>query len=362
MSPKWGWVAVGVLGAAAVMAILLAGRDPFPAARSGPRWRRRLLGAGLAALSVLGFILLKQVQEKLAPPPAPEPAPEPPPEPPPWDPVADRMKDAIRALETALAAWPDDADIARELLGRVDDELDTVPREPPEDWFSPDSHWLNMDAVMHVTASPTPGEVERSRLCRRLEELQHQAADRLYGMTSDITDTFEWLTIARAWRGAAAWDHAIFHGGSVWERRCADWNLSLASEAIGKLDRKGLLLKAEADLLWGEAGRLGESIYENSPDDMLIMCYVRVYVDPAKASTERLRQRVGLLRELSADRKITAAVLGKVAASIRNDIEESAGRGMRRLLLGGNEPAPLSEEEDELRREVARLLQNLEPS
>jgi hypothetical protein len=48
-------VAFGIVGLLAVLGLLLARVDLARAARSGPAWRRRLVGAGLALLSVLGL-------------------------------------------------------------------------------------------------------------------------------------------------------------------------------------------------------------------------------------------------------------------------------------------------------------------
>ena len=47
-------VVLGIIGAGVVAAIVLAGADPRRAARRGPRWRRRLIGAGLSVLAALG--------------------------------------------------------------------------------------------------------------------------------------------------------------------------------------------------------------------------------------------------------------------------------------------------------------------
>lgn len=363
MLPKWGWIALGVLGAAAVIAVLLAGRDPGPAARSGPRWRRRLLGAGLAALSVLGFVALRQVQARLAPPPAPKPEPEPPPKPAEPDPLADRMRDAIRALEAALAAWPDDADAVRALLARTDMAIGPVRDEPPADWVPSDPFffdmWIGARNTMRVTASPTPEEIERMDLCRQAQELQRLAADRLYHMTGEIADTFEWQTITWAWQGAEPWSrNGAFsgHGGSIPERRCAEWKLGLASEAIDELERRGLLAQPEARLLAAEASRLTQCIHKSHPDG--VTCYIPGPVNEAQFSTDRLRQRLALLRGLDADRKVTRAVLGKVAESIRQEVETSAGQGSWGCVSGYVRTKPPSEEE-KLRAEVTRLLEGL---
>ncbi len=55
MSQRALGLAAALLGAALVAAIVLLGYDVYRAAQSGPRWRRRLLGAGLALLAALGL-------------------------------------------------------------------------------------------------------------------------------------------------------------------------------------------------------------------------------------------------------------------------------------------------------------------
>jgi len=47
---------LGLLGLFAVLALLLVGADVWLASRSGPRWKRRLVGAGLALMAFLGFL------------------------------------------------------------------------------------------------------------------------------------------------------------------------------------------------------------------------------------------------------------------------------------------------------------------
>jgi hypothetical protein len=46
---------IALLGALAVAAIVLLGYDVYRSARAGPRWKRRLLGAGLALLTAIGL-------------------------------------------------------------------------------------------------------------------------------------------------------------------------------------------------------------------------------------------------------------------------------------------------------------------
>ena len=48
------WIALGVLGAAVLGAMILVGADAHRAARTGPRWKRKLFGAGLILLAALG--------------------------------------------------------------------------------------------------------------------------------------------------------------------------------------------------------------------------------------------------------------------------------------------------------------------
>jgi hypothetical protein len=47
---------VAVMGALALLGIFIVGLDAYSAARSGPGWKRRLLGAGLALLAALGVV------------------------------------------------------------------------------------------------------------------------------------------------------------------------------------------------------------------------------------------------------------------------------------------------------------------
>jgi len=46
---------IAIVGLALVAAIALVGFDVYRAAKTGPRWKRRLVGAGLALLAALGL-------------------------------------------------------------------------------------------------------------------------------------------------------------------------------------------------------------------------------------------------------------------------------------------------------------------
>ena len=50
-----GWAVLGLLGAVVLGAMILAGVDAARAARTGPRWKRKLFGAGLILLASLGI-------------------------------------------------------------------------------------------------------------------------------------------------------------------------------------------------------------------------------------------------------------------------------------------------------------------
>lgn len=55
MAQRAGWLAVALVGVLLIAGLALLGRDIHRLARTGPRWQRRLLGAGLVLLGALGF-------------------------------------------------------------------------------------------------------------------------------------------------------------------------------------------------------------------------------------------------------------------------------------------------------------------
>jgi len=54
MAQRAGWFAIALLGVLLIAGLALLGRDIHRLARAGPKWRRRLVGAGLALLSIFG--------------------------------------------------------------------------------------------------------------------------------------------------------------------------------------------------------------------------------------------------------------------------------------------------------------------
>jgi len=50
----FAWVALGLLGVIVLGALIVMGADTDRAARTGPRWKRRLITAGLVLLAALG--------------------------------------------------------------------------------------------------------------------------------------------------------------------------------------------------------------------------------------------------------------------------------------------------------------------
>jgi hypothetical protein len=55
MAQRAGWFLIALLGVLLIAGLALLGRDTYRLARAGPKWRRRLVAAGLALLSVLGL-------------------------------------------------------------------------------------------------------------------------------------------------------------------------------------------------------------------------------------------------------------------------------------------------------------------
>jgi hypothetical protein len=53
------FVLLGVAGSLIVVGLLIVGFDVVRASRTGPRWKRRLIGAGLVLLGVAGFVALR---------------------------------------------------------------------------------------------------------------------------------------------------------------------------------------------------------------------------------------------------------------------------------------------------------------
>jgi hypothetical protein len=346
MIEKCAWMLVAVLGTAAVLLICLFGLDPFCDWKNLSRWERRLLGAGLAALAALGWLpLLAGGQDA----PLSSTA---------RDPEATRALAAIAALEKLLTAWPEDPETVRAELEQAEEVLDVLPLAPPAGWLPADLLLFEERNRIKVTVPPSPDFTESLRLRSRLEQLAAEARARLRAETGELADTADWQAVERGWRRAAPWnalDGLALHGGTTPERHRTDYEMCLATAAVRRLERAGRLLPAEAGLLLVEADRLRENIYAGPPDDVDITCYRPMTVAPARLSTERLGERLHLLRRLAEGRRVAGPVVEKVLGVIREDLA---------VLSAEERLRDLSEEErdelPQLREEVAWVLEEID--
>jgi hypothetical protein len=341
-------ILVAVLGTAAVLLVCLIGLDPFSRLKGSPRWERRLLVAGLAALAALGWLpFLAGYQDETIHSAV-------------RDPEKDRAVAAIAGMEKLLAAWPERPEAVRDRLQQAEQALEILPLVPPPGWVSHDSLLWEHSGGMRVTTARDPALTEKLRLRSRLERLAAEAYRRLSAETGELTDSADWQAVERAWRRTAPWsstDILMVPGGTTSERRRAEYQLDLAAAAASRLEGAAQMLPAEAGLLLAEADRLRKNIYASPPDDVNIMCYRPAWVPAAKVSTERLGARLHLLAELAESGRVAEPVMEKVLDVVREDLAVlSAEQNLRDL------PEEERDELPQLREEIARALEAIDAS
>jgi hypothetical protein len=122
----------------------------------------------------------------------------------------------------------------------------------------------------------------------------------------------------------AAWDFCMPLAASgkstEAQRQEVDAKLNAAGEAVERLVKAGLLAAAEAGLLTSEIAKIKADVYRNPPTDCTVRCYRVAYIPPAQRSFERLSQRLPLVEALVKAGKVNPAAVGKVLASIEDDL------------------------------------------
>ena len=317
-------VAVGLAGLAAVGLWAFCGRDARAAARTGPRWKRVLLAAGLAMLAAFGWA------------PSPSEAREP-------APAADTgdASDTVMALFRMQAQM---AELARLTAARdVNGPAITAAADTIE----------SLAAVLRKPGGMgglTPkGQAEAARLLALAEQRVPAARALVPAGTTDLARSAQWQVVADAWRTAGPL--AASGKSSTAQRKEADAKLKSASEALAALTQAGLLTAAEAGLLAVDAARLRTEIYRNPPTDMQVKCYDMAFMPPARTSLKRLQQQVLLLKTIAAAKKLAPAALDKVVVAIERDLAILADPKQTTHLTVAQKPRA-----EDLRKQVAPLV------
>jgi hypothetical protein len=307
---------LAVIGLAVVGVLIVMGVDLVRASRVGPRWKRRLLGAGLGLFSALGLVSILPAAAASAPP-APAVS-------------LDRdMKDfGIRLDELELLLKNETA--SREAVGqaisRVEKGLDVLAAKQAKEEGDEES---------------ISGPLEYLRA--KGNRLIAQARERLDAKAAALTDTEEWKHLAVTWKDAeavATFQRGLYPFDAVGKQRLADALVQASLEA-GQLARRKLLTAEEADWLKLDLKAMADATEGVRTKDLAgATCYMIGPLGLYWDERERLETRMPLLEKLEKSDIVRPEVLARVMAMVERDISGLSERSAEGVYPAGDEEDP----------------------
>jgi predicted DNA-binding protein (UPF0251 family) len=302
-------IVLAVFGLCAVAALVVAGADAWAQSRRGPKWWRRIVGAGLALAAMLGAASCRS---------APSEAPG-------VDPrllrgLDDRRK-RFHVIEW-LARGPKLAPALRERLldvieedlavmryGRDLDEMKDPLSEDANGLVLLDERFTNLLCIKARLTERSGLRLRETRCWKRIARVLHELQE-----------------IGAGRRGYYPFDTA--------GARRLDNDYVGALEDVAALKLARLIDDAEATLLKQELDRHREAAnYKRVYEDMHTTCYLGIYgIDDRQESPERLSRRLDALKALASAETVRPAVVERALASVLRDMEfitEAKWRGQR---------------------------------
>lgn len=322
------WIVVGVVGVAAVGLWALCGRDAKAAARSGSRWKRAVLAAGLSVLAAVGWTgRASDAREPAAV-------------------AGEATDDASDESQVVLALFRMRSKLAE--LAKLTASSDINGLAVTETADTIDSLAAVLGKAGNVARLTPKGQAEAARLLA-LAKARVPAARALAPVgTTDLAKSPQWQIVVDAWRYAGPL--ATTGQSTNAQRKEADEKFKVAKKVVSNLMQAGLLSAAEAGLLTMDAARLRTAIYRNPPTDSRVKCYDMAFMPPARASFTRLQQQMGLLKTIIAAKRLAPAVLDTVLATVEQDLAILADPKQTKYVTGGPKAA------EALRKEMLPLV------
>jgi hypothetical protein len=301
---------LALLGLAAVASLLLVGADVWLAANRGPRWRRALLGAGLALAACLGLVDCGSAPPADAPPPAPAPKAESR-----FD--VGGLEARFDLLEREAGARTLTAEALDRVLGEIAKHLQTL--ESPgsigrEDQAAAEVLRIRFQALQDLVRARREAEAAEGRVPGAARPPGEEIPD----VPKTLADSPEWRKFQETWKEAseiASGSRGGYPFDDAGKKRILDAIGSLPLDLL-TLARQGLLSEPEADLLVvdlqdlsAEVGRFRTVAQKNAT------CYMPLPLQAeARKSLNWIRQRVGLLEKLVAEKGLSSDALHRVFA------------------------------------------------
>jgi hypothetical protein len=302
-------IVLAAIGLVVVAALVVAGADAYAHARRGPRWWRRVVGAGLALIAMFGAGSCRPVPE----------------EHPGIDPLL------LRSLDNRRKRLP-----VIEWLVRQP-ELTPALRERLLDVIEEDL------AVMRYGRDLDEMEDSLSARANGVVLLDERSTNLLYFKARLTQRSGLRLRATRCWKRIARVLHELQEIGAgrrgnfpfdIAGARRLDNDYVGALEDVAALKLARLLDDAEATLLKQELDRHREAAgYKRVHEDMHTTCYLGIYgIDDREESPERLGKRLDALKALADSETVRPAVVERALASALRDMEfirEAKWRGQR---------------------------------
>jgi hypothetical protein len=308
-------------GCVAAIALLLIGANLVAAAQRGPRWRRRLLGAGLGVLAALGLVPAGSAKAELEaditcydvvnitnlPPFVPITVPE-------VKQALDRLQQQMTLLQKYAAEAKLDKEVVEKVLATAEADLAMLEKDGKLEGLTEDA-----DKRQAVKAR-IDARVVIDGLRLRLSP------------PASLAETPQWKRFVETWRRAeelAAKDGQI----SVSDKQLMLVLIESSKTEIGLLQKADYLSATEAEFLTAGIGGVGMSVYQKqafgNPDAvtpmLMITCYKPMMpLSRSENSLRDLQMRLPILEQLATAEKLHPAAVERILTTCEADLKNLA--------------------------------------
>ena len=342
MSQRATNLLLALVGVLIVTALALLGYDIWRAARRGPRWKRRLVGAGLALLVSLGVVSCEDSNVRptcYKGPPAPF-----------AQKSAKRLREQLVLLDKLLAADKLDPAVARKVIDAVDHELSHRGTKDQGGLSSEESRELSDEAYRKV-----------EELRQRLDAVKSTST--AASKATSLADADGWKRLTATWREASEIASGK-RGAYPFDAKGKKRVLAAVDTAVADVDalaKAGLLSEAEMGLLKIDLAELKAGVQAKRPTEMrMATCYEPMMMTPARDSVRRLAARLPLFDRLASDEALQPDVARRALAAIEADHATLSKPAMIERLPEADRQKAIALRDD-VGRKLAKLKTRLSP-
>jgi hypothetical protein len=287
-------ILMALAGLVAVVGLVIVGIDVYAAKERGPRWQRRLLGAGLAVLGALGLYALRpkppvrscymQLPQEHS--------------------ISYDVRQRANLLEKMVLDKKIEAATAEKTLAGIEQDLARLPDDERL------KHMMPGREATQAIANRGAARAVLLRIKARLE-------------AGPLGETSEWQRLAETWKEAERiaaskpYSYPFDEAG----QKTLLLRLAQAGRDADTLLKAELLSAPEAALLQKESEALVERVRRFRPTELRnAECYKPMVFFPARESAARLAERLPLLEKMAAAGRVQPAALRKVLAAVERDL------------------------------------------